>query len=179
MPSTRRPRTRRRRCKSCDGLFDPDPRTKSKQRYCSRSECQTKRQRQNEKDWRVRNPDCLVYQQEQSRQWHRNHPDYSHQRRVNDPEVLEHNRDQSRVRMQKIRGERMFDKSKVILTQLTGGKEDNCYLTHGGKGLYVRLTKASPLSRRGALRDNRHRFKRVANRLPKGRVYDLAEVFST
>jgi len=79
--------------------------------------------------------------------------------------------------MQKIRGQRVFDKSKVILTQLVGGKSDKCYLTRGGKGLYVCLTKASPLSRRGSLRDNRIRFKRVANRLPKGRLYDLAQVF--
>jgi len=170
-------RTRRKRCLSCRGLFDPDPRTKGRQRYCSRSECQTKRQRHNEQDWRARNPDCLAYQREQSRQWHRDHPDYSQQRRANDVELLAHNRDQTRVRMRTMRGKRMFDKSKVILTQLAGGKLDKCCLTRGGKGLYVCLTKASPLSRRGALRDNRSRFKRVANRLPRGRVYDLARAF--
>jgi len=168
---------RRKRCKCCKDLFTPDPRTKGKQRYCSKSECQTKRQRQNERGWRRRNPDCLADQQEQSRQWHRDHPDYSHQRRANDPELLELNRDQTRVRMRKIRSKRMFDKSKVILTQVAGGKVDKCYLTHGGKGLYVCLTKASPLSKRGALRDNRSRFKRVANRLPRGQLYDLAQCF--
>lgn len=173
-----KPIKRRRRCKSCHELFNPDTRTKGKQRYCSKTECQSKRQRQNEKDWRIRNPDCLAYQQEQSRQWHRHHPDYSHERRANDPELLRHNRDQSRERMCKIRGQRMFDKSKAILTQLVGGKSDKCYLTHGGRGVYVCLTKASPLSRRGSLGDNRSQFKRVANRLPKGRVYDLAEVFA-
>lgn len=169
--------TRRKRCKSCDELFDPDPRTKGKQRYCSKHQCQTTRQRLNEKNWRARNPDCLAYQQEQSRQWHRNHPDYNHQRRASAPELVEQNRNQTRIRMRKIRGQEMFDKSKVILTQLTGGKADKCYLTHGGTGLYVCLTKASPLSRRGALRDNRSLFKRVANRLPRGRLYELARVF--
>jgi hypothetical protein len=172
-------RTRRKRCKSCQQLFEPDPRTKGKQQYCSKTECQTQRQRQNEKDWRERNPDCLAYQQEQSRQWHKDRPDYSCQRRSNDPELLVHNRDQTRIRMRKIRGKRMFDKSKVILTELTGGKEDNCYLTQGGKGLYVRLTKASPLSRAGSLRDNRQRFKRVPNRLPKGRLYDLSAILDS
>ena len=124
----------------------------------------------------MRNPDCLAYQQEQSQQWHKDHPDYSRQRRANDPELLKHNRDQTRERMQKIRGDKMFDKSKVILTELTGGKEDNCYLTHGGRGLYVRLTKASPLSKTGSLRDNRRRFKRVINRMPKGRLYHLSTI---
>ena len=169
-------RPRRRYCKSCRELFDPNPRTKGQQKYCSKTECQTTRQRQNEKNWRERNPDCLAYQQEQTRQWHKDYPDYSRQRRANDPELLKGNRDQTRVRMQKLRGQRMFDKSKVILTQLTGGKEDDCYLTRGGRGLYVRLTKASPLSKTGSLRDNRRRFKRVINRMPKGRLYHLSTI---
>jgi hypothetical protein len=76
--------------------------------------------------------------------------------------------------MQRIRAKRAFDKSKVILTQLVGSKSDKCYLTRGGKGLYVCLTKASPLSRRGSLGDNRSRFKRITNRLPRGRLYDLS-----
>jgi len=170
-------RTRRKRCKSCQELFEPDPRRKGKQKYCSKTACQDKRQRSNEKDWRLRNPDCLVYQQEQSRKWHKDHPDYSRQRRANNPELLKRNRDQTKERMQKMRGQKMFDKSKVILTELTGGKEDNCYLTQGGKGLYVRLTKASPLSKTGSLRDNRRRFKRVVNRMPKGRLYHLSAMF--
>ena len=165
---------RQKRCKHCRELFQPNARTKDKQQYCSNPECQTVRQRQNEKDWRDKNPDCLAYQQEQSRQWYRGHPDYSQKRRYTDPELLEHNRNQSRIRMQKIRAKRMFDKSKVILTQVVGGKADKCYLAHGGKGLYVRLTKASPLSKRGSLGDNRSLCKRVTNRLPKGRLYDLS-----
>ena len=170
-------RPRHRHCQNCHELFDPDPRTKGKQKYCSKSECQTTRQRKNEKDWRWKNPDCLVYQQEQSRKWHKDHPDYSRQRRANDPELLKHNRDQTKERIQKIRGQKMFDKSKVILTQLTGGKEDDCYLTQGGKGLYVGLTKASLLSKTGSLKDNRQRFKRVVNRMPKGRLYHLSAIW--
>ena len=170
-------RPRRRHCKSCHELFESNTRTKGKQKYCSQIKCQTIRQRFNEKNWRLKNPDCLAYQQEQIRQWNKDHPDYSRQRRANDPELLQRNRHQTRERMQKLRGKKMFDKSKVILTELTGGKEDNCYLTQGGKGLYVRLTKASPLSKSGSLRDNRRRFKRVINRMPKGRLYHLSTMF--
>ena len=168
---------RRKKCQSCRELFQPNPRTKGKQKYCSNPECQAVRQRQNEKDWRARNSECLDYQREQSRQWHRNHPEYSQKRRSEDPELLANNRDQTKVHMKKVWHKRAFDKSKVILTQLVGSKADKCYLTRGGKGLYVCLTKASPLSRRGALRDNRSRFKRVTNRLPRGRLYDLARCF--
>ena len=165
---------RRKCCKCCQELFTPDPRTKGKQQYCSKPQCQTVRQRQNEKDWRRRNPDCVEYQYQQTRRWNKARPDYSQKRRADDHELLEHNRGQTRIRMQKIREKHAFDKSKVILTQLVGSKVDKCYLTRGGKGLYVCLTKASPLSKRGSLGDNRNRFKRITNRLPRGRLYDLS-----
>ena len=165
---------RQKRCKCCQELFQPDARTKGKQQYCSKPECQSKRQRQNEKDWRRRNPECVEYQYQQTRQWNKDHPDYSSQRRSQNPQLLKHNRDQTRQNMQKIRAKRMFDKSKVILTQVVGGKADKCYLTRGSRWLHVRLTKASPLSKRGSLGDNRSLCKRVTNRLPKGRLYDLS-----
>ena len=167
-------RQRQKRCKCCRELFQPDARTKGKQRYCSGPECQSKRQRQNEKEWRSRNPECVEYQYQQTRQWNKAHPDYSRQRRSKDPRLLNHNCNQTRHRRQKIRNKLMFDKSKVILTQVVGGKSDKCYLTRGSKWLMVRLTKASPLSKRGSLGDNRSMYKRVANRLPKGRLYDLS-----
>ena len=167
-------RQRQKRCKYCQELFQPNAQTKGKQKYCSKAECQSKRQRQNEKDWRKRNPDCVEYQYQQTRQWNKNHPDYSRQRRDQDPQLLKCNCDQTRNRMQKIRAKFAFDKSKVILMQVAGSKPDKCYLTHGSRWLYVRLTKASPLSKRGSVRDNRNMCKRVANRLPKGRLYDLS-----
>ncbi len=167
-------RQRQKRCQCCQDLFQPDARTKGKQKYCSKSECQRKRQRKNEKDWRKRNPDCVEYQYQQTRQWNKNNPDYSRKRRSNNPEFLKQNRDQARKRMQNIRAKCVFDKSKVILTQVVGSKPDKCYLTHGSRWLYVRLTKASPLSKRGSVGDNRNMCKRVANRLPKGRLYDLS-----
>ena len=167
-------RQRQKRCKCCGELFQPNTRTKGKQRYCSKPECQAIRQRKNEKDWRKRNPDCVEYQYQQTRQWNSVHSDYSRQKRSQNPQLLKHNRAQTRNRMQKIRAKQMFDKSKVILTQLIGGKADKCYLTRGSKWLHVRLTKASPLSKRGSVGDNRSICKRVANRLPKGRLYNLS-----
>ena len=165
---------RRRHCASCRELFEPDPRTKGKQKYCSQTECQSIRQRRNEKDWRKRNPDCVAHH---AQKWRKNHPDYSRQRRANRPEFLQRNRQETRVRMQKLRGKKMFDKSKSILTELTGAKTDKCYLTQGGRGLYVRLTKASPLSKNGSIGDNRCQMKRVINRLPRGRLYALSTMF--
>jgi hypothetical protein len=168
---------RRKHCLCCAELFEPDPRSKGKQRYCSKTGCQTKRQRQNESDWRIRNPDCLAEQYKQTRLWHKARPDYSRQRRKNNPRLLQQNLNQTKLRMRKIRGKKMFDKSKVILTQLVGGKIDKCYLSNRSKWLLVRLTKASLLSKPGSVWDNRKTFKQVNNCLPRGWLYDIAGMF--
>jgi len=168
--------TRRRRCQWCRELFNPDPRTKGRQRYCSRPACQTKRQRLNESAWRIKNPDCLDYQRQQSRDWYKAHPDYSHKRRTENPHLLKVNREDTRLRMRNIRSQKLFDKSKVILTELVEKQADKCYLTHGYRWLMVSLTKASPLSRLPFIGDNRLRLKRAVNHLPRGRLYDVSGI---
>jgi hypothetical protein len=172
----KRSRRRQRRCLWCGGLFSPDPRTKGKQRYCSKPACQIKRQRLNESAWRIKNPDCLTYQYEQSRLWYKSHPDYSRKRRLKYPHLLKINRSDTRIRMRKLRFKRLFDKSKVILTELIDRQADKCYLTHGYRWLMVRLTKASPLSMLPFMEDNRLRLKRAANHLPRGGLYDLSGI---
>jgi hypothetical protein len=168
---------RRKRCPNCGELYTSDPRTKGTQRYCSKAGCQNKRQRNNERAWRLRNPECVEEQYERSRLWHEARPDYSRKRRSANPGIAQENREQTLVRMQKMRNKKLFDKSKSILTQLAGGKGDKCYLARGSRWLFVRLTKASLLSKPAYMSDNRSRFTRVANRLPKGRLYDLSGIF--
>lgn len=167
-------RSRRKRCLSCQELFDPDPRTKGHQWHCSKTQCQAMRQRQNEKNWREDNPES---RKEQNRKWRQKHSDYSRQRRLAQPLVEEKNRKDTRVRMENLRYMAMFDKSKSIMTQVTGGNVDKCYLTHGKKWLMVRLTRASPLSKPVFIRHNRCIFRRVSKELPKGKVYDLGGIF--
>ncbi len=170
-------RTRQKRCKYCAELFEPDPRAKGRQRYCSKSTCQARRQRLNEYTWRVKNPDCLDYQRGQSRLWHKARPGYSRKRRLKDPCLSRYNRDKTRLRMRKIRHKRVFDKSKVIFTQLVERQADKCYLTGRSRWLMMRLTKASPLSKLLFMRDNHSRLKRVANCLPRGCLYDASGIF--
>lgn len=173
-------RYRRKRCLNCGELFDPDRRAKGQQRYCSTAPCQEYRQRLNEKNWRQNNPECLVEQRKQSRQWHWDRPQYSRNRRENDPCLVRRNRKSTRERMRRVRTRNMFDKSKSIVTQVVGSKGSYCYLSCGGKWLLARLTKASPLSKRGGLGHNRRQFKRVASRkvrLPAGKLYDLSDAF--
>ena len=105
-------RPRRKRCANCRDLFDPDPRAKDRQKYCSKSSCQDHRQRLNEKNWREKNPDCLAYQQGQSQSWHKARHDYSRKRRASDPALTIRNRIQTRFRMRDRRFRSVFDKSK-------------------------------------------------------------------
>jgi hypothetical protein len=89
--------------------------------------------------------------------------------------LLEHNRRQTRQRMRKLRGRKRFDKTKSILTQLTQGQGDKCYLTRGMQWLHVRLTKPSRWSRGKALWENALRLKPQVTELRKAKVYDISE----
>lgn len=165
-------RKRQKRCLCCHDLFLPDPRTKNKQRYCSKPQCQEVRQRKNEKKWRQRNPECVALQQEQSRQWHKAHSDYSRQRREQNPQIVIKNRIHTCLRLRKFRQKKMFDKSKLILTQLTGNKADSYCLSRGNSWLHIRLTKASLLSKVVSLNDNNSlRREIIPNCLPHGKLY--------
>jgi hypothetical protein len=75
--------------------------------------------------------------------------------------------------MQKLRWKIAFDKSKLILTQLLGNEDDKHCLIQG-RWLLLRLTRASPLLKPCQVRHTGQRLNRVANRLPKGRLYDLS-----
>ena len=170
-------RIRRRRCKRCQELFDPVPQSKNTQKYCSKRSCQVFRQRQNEYTWRKLNPDCLNLQREQSRKWHKDHPQYSQERRNNDKGLMFRNVRLTRVRMRRCRSLVMFDKSKSIFLQLTGNKTIECFLSKGRRWLITRLTKASPLFKAHLFDYNSHHIFWRVNQLPKGRLHDISAVF--
>jgi hypothetical protein len=166
-------KSRRRHCKCCDELFDSDPRAKEQQRYCSKAQCQTFRQRQNEKDWCRNNPEAVAHQKSK---WQKKHPEHSGQRRAHDPELAQKNRQNTKIRMQNMRANVVFDKSKPILTQVVGRSADKCCLMRGN-WLFLRLTRASPWTKAAVMRHTSgKRLKRVANRLPKSKLYDLTGV---
>ena len=119
----------------------------------------------------------MAYQQEQSRQWHKARPHYSHQRRKDCPVIETKNRNATRLRMRQMRQQRMFDKSKSILKQLIGGYALKCYISHKSRWLMLRLTKASPLSRLALIRDNPNKLRRLISNWPKAKLYDLSGLF--
>lgn len=165
-------KTRRRHCKSCGELFDPDRRAKERQKYCSKAECQTLRQIQNQKDWCLNNPEVVAYDK---RRWQQNHPGYSQQRRAANCALAEKNRQETKIRMHEMRSKVLFDKSKVILTQVIDKNADKCCLIRGN-WLFLRLTRVSPWRKAAVMRHTGKELKRVVNQLPKSKLYDLSGV---
>ena len=166
-------KSRRKHCKCCGELFEPDRRAKERQKYCSRSQCQTFRQRKNEKDWQLRNPDCVA---DQKRKWQQKHPGYSRQLRAADPELARKNLLDTKIRMQQKRAQTVFDKSKVTLTQLVDTKYDK-YCLMRGKWLILRLKRASPWTKARFMRHTGARMTSVINHMPQGKFYDLSGAF--
>jgi hypothetical protein len=83
MASTRR---RRKRCRFCDSLFLPDPRLRSRQIACSKSQCQEARKRANQKDWIGRHPGYFQGRYPKLKPWHTAHPGYLAEYRRTNPE---------------------------------------------------------------------------------------------
>jgi hypothetical protein len=111
----------------------------------------------------------------QKRKWQQKHPGYSRQRRAANSQLANENRQDTCQRMQKLRFEAMFDKSKSILTQLTGNNNDKCCLMRG-RWLFLRLTRASRWTKNALIRHTGGEIKRIANHLPKSKVYDLTGI---
>lgn len=136
---------RQRHCKRCHDLFMPDPRSKGSQRYCSKEECQRYRQNKNRDDWYKKHPDCLEYRKSLTRRWFNERPGYSSGRRKHCPSLAAENKHKTRLRMKNMRQKTMFDKTKSILTQSIGVKEDKCFLIRRRTWVLACLTKRSRL----------------------------------
>ena len=72
-------RTRRRRCRHCSELFFPDPRNRTRQRYCSRPECRKASKAVSQRKWFKKNPDYFrdPVHVDRVRQWRKEHPGYA------------------------------------------------------------------------------------------------------
>ena len=83
-----------KRCPYCRKMFEPDPRTKYKQRVCSGVECQKKRRRETQKKWRAKNPTYFKNDYPRLKEWLNAHPDYLKNYRHNNHDcIAAHNKD--------------------------------------------------------------------------------------
>lgn len=51
---------KKKKCRFCGKRFRPDPRVGSRQRACSAVDCQKKRRKKTQANWRARNPDYRI-----------------------------------------------------------------------------------------------------------------------
>jgi len=73
-------RIKRRKCKHCGGLFLPDPRNATRQRYCSKPECRKASKASSQKQW-LQKPENQDYFRgpdnvERVQCWRKAHPGY-------------------------------------------------------------------------------------------------------
>ena len=169
-------RQRRRACRACHEKFYPDCRQKDHQRHCSKPSCQTKRRNQNIRDWYLKNPDCLKYQRDLTGLWFKERPSYQRTYRKNHPGIVQANRKDTKLRMRRIRGLNLFDKTNSMFSELIEDKADKCFLNTRRGWLHLRLKKQTRYTEYGRLCENLAQItpRRV---WPFGhRVYDLGRI---
>jgi hypothetical protein len=66
----------KRCCPYCRKLFRPDPRAGSRQKVCSKAECQKKRKKDYQKKWCEENPTYFHNHYKRVKEWLKAHPDY-------------------------------------------------------------------------------------------------------
>lgn len=89
---------RRRRCRFCAELFQPDPRLKGKQYACGVAECQRQRMEGNRRRWLARHPDYFEGRYPKTRAWLDSHPGYLARYRREHPETVRRDNEARRRR---------------------------------------------------------------------------------
>ena len=70
---------KRKKCRHCGGLYRPDCRNHTKQRYCSKPDCRKASKAESQQKWVRKNPDYFQGSHNVVRvqQWRKKHPGYS------------------------------------------------------------------------------------------------------
>ena len=165
----------RHKCLACKNVFTPDPRVGSRQKYCSRKECQSKRQRANENTWRE-DPENHKFLEAQWRGRRASHPDYLKQWRQEHPESVRRNRESMREYQRRRRQGELFETGKEIVLQVIKDK-GVVYASRGNTWILMRLKQAGRWTK--ALRVG-YASKRIRSgpvHRPQGRLYDVSSAF--
>ena len=83
---------RRKRCRACQELYPPEPRSYRRQKTCDQEACRDWRKRQYQKVYRLKDPLYWEDSQVQQRLWRAQHPDYWRAWRQAHPAYVERNR---------------------------------------------------------------------------------------
>ena len=95
---------RRKRCRCCRELYQPDPRTYLQQTTCNKASCRIWRKRQAQKIFSLKNPFYWDGESQEQKTWRQSHPDYWRQWRAKHPQYVARNRKAQKARDAKKRG---------------------------------------------------------------------------
>ena len=163
------------RCLFCKKKFISDYRAGQRQKYCSRKECQIKRQRLNERVW-TDDPKNQKFLKAKRDKWRKKNPEHLKKWRENNPDAVQRNREFMQEYQRRKRQDKMFEKTKEMALQV-GKNKGVVYVSRGNTWILMRLKR--PLtSTKGALAVYASRRIRTGKvRRPQGRLYDLTGAF--
>ena len=95
---------RRKRCRCCRELYQPDPRTYRQQITCDKKSCRIWRKRRAQRIWSLKNPLYWDGERPEQKEWRAEHRDYYRQWRAKHPEYVKRNRKMQKARNGKNRG---------------------------------------------------------------------------
>lgn len=165
----------RPRCLSCKKKFIPDYRAGSRQKYCPRKECQTKRQNRNEHAW-VANPDNQKFLKAKRDKWRKNNPNYLKEWRQEHPESVQQNREFMQEYQRRKRQGKMFEKTKEMTLQVVKNK-GVVYASRGNTWVLMRLKRPLTSTKALSVVYSSKRMRTGKVRRPQGRLYDLSSAF--
>jgi len=168
-------RRRKRTCRICREMFYPDCRQTDRQYCCGRPSCQSKRRSRNNRDWYLKNPDCLAYQRDITRRWFLDHPDYRSLWRAAHPETVLKNRQDTRRRMRDIRSRKLFEKTNSMFSEVLENKSDKCFLNARSGWVYLRLKKQTRYTEYGRLCQNLGHAPRIVRPFRQA-MYNLGQI---
>ena len=120
-------RVRRRKCLGCGELFVPDPRTRDRQRFCSKPECRCKSKAWRQRRWLKKKVNQNYFSGPEHvarvQQWRKEHPDYSKEARLRKKAL------QDDCKSQAVLGEK--DTSRLTLDALQDDSESQVVLMVG------------------------------------------------
>ena len=95
-----RKRPRKKPCRFCGELFNPDPRVGSRQVSCSRPECQKARKKGNQDRWVAQHPGYFKGLYRDTKRWLEEHPGYLAEYRRQNPQKVALENERRQIRRQ-------------------------------------------------------------------------------
>jgi hypothetical protein len=163
------------RCLSCKKKFIPDHRVGPRQKYCSRKECQSKRQNINEYAW-IANPENQRFLKAKRSRWRKKNPEYLEKWRQKHPESVRRNREFMQEYQRRRRQGKMFEKTKEMTLQVVKNK-GVVYASRGNTWVLMRLKRPLRWTKTISAGYASKRVRTGKVRRPQGRLHDISTAF--